>query len=148
MVEFLTAAVPLGLAQVFIVLGARLDTLLAASLTGVVAAGTFEGVWRIYQLGQYLAGALATASAPFIASALGANEPARALTLLRQTLLRLLGVGLAAGLALYLGRWPLAHLLAGSLVGGGGPRAHLPCGRDADCGDRYSGLLHIDHSGQ
>ncbi len=114
-VEFLMAAAPLGLAQVFIVLGARLDTLLAASLSGVVAAGTFEGVWRIYQLGQYLAGALATASAPFIASALGANDPARALTLLRQTLLRLLGVGLAAGLALYLGRWPLAHLLAGSL---------------------------------
>jgi O-antigen/teichoic acid export membrane protein len=114
--EFLKAAVPLGLAQVFVVLGARFNTLIAASLTGVVAAGTFEGVWRIYQLGQYAAGALATAAAPFIASALGANQAERALALLRQLLLRLLAVGVLAGLALYLGRWPLAHVFAGSLA--------------------------------
>lgn len=119
--EFLTAATPLGLAQVFVVLGARFDTLLAASVTGLVAAGTFEGVWRIYQLGQYGAGALATATAPFIANALGAGELPQALALLRRLLWRLLGVGLLAGAVLYLARWPLAHLLAGSLAA---PVAH------------------------
>jgi O-antigen/teichoic acid export membrane protein len=119
--EFLRAATPLGIAQVFVVLGARVDTLLLASLTGVVAAGTFEGDWRIYQLGQYAAGALATAAAPFIASALGAGEVSRALSTLRVLMLRLLGVGLAAGAVIYLARWPLAHVLAGSLAA---PVAH------------------------
>jgi O-antigen/teichoic acid export membrane protein len=111
----LRAAMPLGLTQAFVVLCTRVDTLLAASLTGLVAAGTFEGDWRIYQLGQYAAGALATAAAPFIASRLGANQVPQALALLRRLLLRLLGVGLVGGALLYFARWPLAHLLAGSL---------------------------------
>ena len=119
--DFLRAATPLGVAQIFVVLGARFDTLLAASVTGLVAAGTFEGAWRIYQLGQYAAGALATAAAPFIANALGAGELPQAFTLLRRLLLRLLAVGLLAGAVLYLARWPLAHLLAGSLAA---PVAH------------------------
>ena len=119
--EFLRAATPLGVAQIFVALGTRFDTLLAAALTGLVAAGTFEGAWRIYQLGQYAAGALATAAAPFIARALGAGELSKAFTLLRRLLLRLLGVGLSAGAVLYLVRWPLAHLLAGSLAA---PVAH------------------------
>lgn len=118
---FLRAATPLGVAQIFVVLGARFDTLLAASLTGLVAAGTFEGAWRIYQLGQYAAGALATAAAPFIANALGARELPQAFALLRRLLLRLSGVGLVAGALLYVARWPLAHLLAGSLAA---PVAH------------------------
>jgi O-antigen/teichoic acid export membrane protein len=112
---FLRAATPLGLTQAFVVLCTRFDTLLAASLTGLVAAGTFEGDWRIYQLGQYAAGALATAAAPFIANRLGANQLTQAFALLGRLLLRLLGVGLAAGALLYFARWPLAHLLAGSL---------------------------------
>jgi O-antigen/teichoic acid export membrane protein len=114
--ELVKAATPLGIAQIFVVLGARFDTLLAASLTGLVAAGTFEGAWRTYQLGQYAVGALATAAAPFIANALGAGELAQAFALLRSLLLRLLGVGLVAGAVLYVARWPLAHLLAGSLA--------------------------------
>lgn len=114
--DFLRAATPLGIAQIFVVLGARFDTLLAASVTGLVAAGTFEGAWRIYQLGQYAAGALATAAAPFIANALGAGELPQAFALLRRLLLRLLAGGFLAGAVLYLARWPLAHLLTGSLA--------------------------------
>lgn len=117
----LRAAGPLGIAQVFVVLGARVDTLIAASLNGVVAAGTFEGDWRLYQLGQYAAGALATAAAPFLASALGAGAVTDALALLRRLVVRLAGVGLAAGVVLYLARWPLAHVLTGSLAS---PVAH------------------------
>lgn len=112
----LRAAAPLGVAQVFIVLGARFDTLLAASLTGLLAAGTFEGAWRVYQLGQYAAGALATAAAPFIATSIGSGDGSRTYALLRQLLLRLLAVGLLAGATLYLARRPLSHALAGSLA--------------------------------
>ena len=114
--EFVRAATPLGLAQIFVVLGARVDTLLVASITGVIAAGTFEGDWRIYQLGQYAAGALATAAAPFIASAIGAGRIPRALAMLRLLMVRLLAVGLVAGAMIYLARWPLAHALSGSLA--------------------------------
>lgn len=113
---FVRAAVPLGLAQILVVLSARIDTLLMASVNGVVAAGTFEGDWRIYQLGQYAAGALATAAAPFVASALGTHDLPCAIALVRRLLLRLLGVGMGAGALLYFARWPLASLLAGSLA--------------------------------
>jgi O-antigen/teichoic acid export membrane protein len=109
------ASIPLGLSQVFIVLGTRFDTLLAGALSGLIAAGTFEGVWRTYQLGQYAVGALATAAAPFIADKLGAGELDEALRLLGQLLRRLLLVGIAAGAVLYIARGPLADVLAGSL---------------------------------
>jgi O-antigen/teichoic acid export membrane protein len=114
--DFLRAAAPLGMVQVFVSLATRFDSLLAASIPGVIAAGTFEGAWRIYQLGQYAAGALATAAAPFIAHAFGAGETTRALVLLRRLLLRLLATGVLAGAVIYLARMPLAHLLAGSLA--------------------------------
>jgi O-antigen/teichoic acid export membrane protein len=121
---FARASVPLGLSQVFIVLGTRFDTLLAAALSGLLAAGTFEGDWRTYQLGQYAVGALATAAAPFVADKLGAGEIDEALHLLGQLMRRLLVVGLAVGAVLYLARDPIAHALAGSLarpVAGGLP---------------------------
>lgn len=114
---FARAAVPIGLAQVFIVLGSRVDTLLAGAISGLVAAGTFEGAWRTYQLAQYAVGALATAAAPFVADALGSGQPEAAVRLMRQLLGRLLFVGIVAGVVLYVARRPIADVLAGSLAG-------------------------------
>jgi O-antigen/teichoic acid export membrane protein len=118
---FARASAPLGVSQVFIALATRVDTLLAGALAGLVAGGTFEGCWRVYQLSQYLAGGIASAAAPFIASALGAGRAVDALRLLRRLALELLGIGLLGGAVLYLLRTPIAALLAGNL---GRPVAH------------------------
>jgi O-antigen/teichoic acid export membrane protein len=113
---FVRASFPLGLSQVFIALGTRADTLLAGALSGLLAAGTFEGAWRIYQLGQYAVGGVASAAAPFIADAVGAGRNKDGLRLLRQLFTALLVLGTAGGAALYLGRIPIANVLAGSLA--------------------------------
>jgi O-antigen/teichoic acid export membrane protein len=112
---FVRAGVPLGLSQVFISLATRADTLLAGLVSGLVAGATFEGCWRIYQLSQYVAGGVASAAAPFIADALGGGRPYDALRILRAMSLRLLMLGIAGGGILYLGRTPIADLLAGTL---------------------------------
>jgi O-antigen/teichoic acid export membrane protein len=114
---FARASAPLGLSQIFIVLSTRADTLLAGALAGLIAAGTFEGTWRVYQLSQYAAGGIATAAAPFVADALGAGRHKVGLRLLRILWLRLLAIGLIGGAVLYLARRPLAHVLTGSLAG-------------------------------
>ncbi|HWF56164.1 MAG TPA: MATE family efflux transporter [Solirubrobacteraceae bacterium] len=113
---FARASLPLGLTQIFVVLGARIDTLLAGGISGLVAAGTFEGSWRVYQLSQYAAGALATATAPFIANALGAHRHDRALTIVQRLATRLLLVGVVAAVLLGVARVPIAHVLTGSLA--------------------------------
>lgn len=114
--SFARASLPLGLTQVFVVLGARIDTLLAGAISGLVAAGTFEGSWRVYQLSQYAAGALATATAPFVADALGAHRQDRALAILRRLATRLLLVGIVAAVLLAVARVPIADVLTGSLA--------------------------------
>jgi len=112
---FVRAALPLGLAQVFISIATRADTLMAGLVSGLVAGATFEGCWRIYQLSQYVAGGVASAAAPFIADALGAGRPADALKILRTLSLRLLAIGVAGGATIYFARTPIAELLAGTL---------------------------------
>lgn len=52
--EYARAALPLGLSQLAVAVGTRFDKILAGALSGLIAAGTFEGAWRIYQLGQYV----------------------------------------------------------------------------------------------
>jgi O-antigen/teichoic acid export membrane protein len=118
---FARASAPLGLSQVFIVLSTRADTLLAGALSGLIAAGTFEGTWRLYQLSQYVAGGVASAAAPFVADALGADRLRTGLRLLRTLCLRLLAIGVAGGAVLYLARDPISRVLTGSLAG---PVAH------------------------
>jgi len=112
---FARASLPLGVSQVFIALATRADTLLAGLVSGLVAAGTFEGCWRVYQLSQYLAGGLASAAAPFIADRLGAARVPDGLRILRRLVLRLLALGLAGGVVLYLLRTPIADVFAGAL---------------------------------
>lgn len=112
---FVRAGLPLGLAQVFISLATRADTLLAGLVSGLVAGAAFEGCWRIYQLSQYVAGGVASAAAPFIADALGDRRADDALRILRTLSLRLLTTGIAGGAILYLGRKPIAELVAGTL---------------------------------
>lgn len=114
---FARASAPLGLSQVFIVIGGRADTLLAGGLVGLIAAGTFEGTWRVYQLSQYVAGGIASAAAPFVADALGAGHLDTGLRLLRSLCTRLLAIGIAGSAVLYLARDPISHVLTGSLSG-------------------------------
>jgi O-antigen/teichoic acid export membrane protein len=115
--SFVRASVPLGLSQVFIALGTRADTLLAGAVSGLLAASTFEGSWRTYQLGQYAAGAVATASAPFVADALGAGRHAEAVRLLRRLIGGLFLIGIAVSAVLYIARNPIARVLTGTLAG-------------------------------
>lgn len=112
---FARASLPLGISQVFIALATRADTLIAGVVSGLLAAGTFEGCWRIYQLSLYVVGGMASAAAPFIADALGATRTRDAGAVIRRLSFRLLGLGLLGGALLYLLRVPLADLLAGSL---------------------------------
>ena len=112
------------MSQLFNAISTRADTLIAGLVSGLVAAGTFEGAWRVYQLGQYLAGGVASALAPFIAHRLGAARATEALGLVKRLALLLAGLGLAAGVALYVLRTPLADLLAGAR--GGCRRAITP----------------------
>jgi O-antigen/teichoic acid export membrane protein len=113
--RFVRASVPLGISQVFIALATRADTLLAGAVAGLVAAGTFEGSWRIYQLTQYVAGGISSAAAPFIADAIGAGRTADALVLLRRLIVIIGGLGVVAAVGLYLLRSPIASLFVGSL---------------------------------
>jgi O-antigen/teichoic acid export membrane protein len=113
---FVRATLPLGVSQLFVVLATRVDTILAGALSGLVAAATFEGAWRIYQIGQYAIGGIATAAAPFIADALGSGRAAELIGMIRRLMVRLVAGGVVVGAAMYLGRSPLAHLLAGSLA--------------------------------
>lgn len=112
---FIRASVPLGVSQVFIALGTRVDTLLAGAVSGLLAAGTFEGSWRVYQLSQYVAGGVASAAAPFIADAIGSDRARECLHMLRVLLLELAGLGLVGGAILVLLRAPLADLVVGAL---------------------------------
>jgi O-antigen/teichoic acid export membrane protein len=108
---FVHAIVPLGLAQLLVVGSARLNTLLLGSFSTVAAAAAFESGWRLYQLGQYVGGVLATASAPFVASAIGRGRPGEA----RRLVVRLLALASVAGVlvatALLVLRGPLAHAI-------------------------------------
>jgi O-antigen/teichoic acid export membrane protein len=113
--EYVRASVPLGFSQVLIALGTRADTLLAGLVAGLFAGGTFEGSWRVYQLGQYAAGGVASAAAPFIADALGAGRSGDGMRMLRRLLLELLALGIVAGAFVYELRTPISVLLAGGL---------------------------------
>jgi O-antigen/teichoic acid export membrane protein len=115
--RFIRATIPLGISQLLLVLGTRVDTVLAGAFSGLLAAATFEGAWRIYQIGQYAVGGFATATAPFIADALGAGRHEDLLHLSRRMLVRLLLGGFLVGGVLYVGRDLIAGLLAGSLAG-------------------------------
>ena len=72
--EIVATAFPLGLSQLLIVASGRLNTVVVSALATVSVAAAFEGAWRLYQLGQYVAGGLATAVAPFVGHALGARR--------------------------------------------------------------------------
>ena len=113
--SFVSASVPLGVSQILIAAATRADTLLAGSISGLIAAGTFEGCWRVYQLSQYLAGGVASAAAPFIADRLGAGRPQDAAALLGRLVLRIASAGVVLAAGLYLLRSPIADLLTGSL---------------------------------
>jgi Na+-driven multidrug efflux pump len=97
--RFARASLPLGLSQV------------------LIAAGTFEGVWRVYQLSQYAAGGVASAAAPFIADALGSGSRDEVVRLLRKLSRQLLWIGIGGGVVLWFGREPIARILTGSLAG-------------------------------
>ena len=97
------AALPLGISQILIVAGGRLNTVVASGLTTVSVGAAFEGAWRLYQLGLYVAGGFATAVAPFLGDALGARRRGVARPLLR-------AVAVTAALG---GLWMLILLVSG-----------------------------------
>ena len=119
--EYVRAAVPLGLSQMFVAIGTRFDTILAGAISGLIAAGTFEGTWRIYQLSQYAVGAIATASAPFLSDAFARAPHHEVVHLARRLGITLLGLGAGIAAVLYLFRHLIARVLAGSLAA---PVAH------------------------
>jgi O-antigen/teichoic acid export membrane protein len=113
--DIIRAALPIGLSQLFVVLGGRANTVILSSTVSTTAAAAFETAWRLFQTGQYFAGAVATGIAPFLGDALGRQRR----TELDRLLLRALVIVSCAGL-LFCGlllavRQPLAHLLVGEL---------------------------------
>ncbi len=103
----LAACLPLGLSAVLVVASARLDTLVLGGASTVREAAAFEAAWRLYQLGQYAGGVLATAGAPFMARAIAGGEERAARRLVVQLLAVAAGLGVLAAIALALLREPL-----------------------------------------
>jgi O-antigen/teichoic acid export membrane protein len=109
--DLLAISVPLGVAQLFVLAGGRVNTVILGSYLSLAAATTFESTWRLYQLSLYVAGGLATSVAPFIGDALGsANVVAlRRLLMRRVALLAFAGTGFAVVIIAL--RAPLSRLL-------------------------------------
>lgn len=124
-VPFLRAAAPLGVSNLMIVGGTRVNTIVLAASASLTAAAVFESAWRLFQLGQYLIGGAATAVAPFIASALARGERLE----VRRLIVRWAGALLAAaclfGGALLALRGPVCDAAFGGL-GGAVSRALIP----------------------
>jgi O-antigen/teichoic acid export membrane protein len=109
----LRVAAPLGASNVCILASARINTIVLASAASVSSAAAFESAWRVFQAGQYVLGAAASAVAPFVAAGLS-DDPGRLLhrRLRRTTWTMVLGGGLL-GAAVVVLRHPLADLVAG-----------------------------------
>jgi O-antigen/teichoic acid export membrane protein len=122
---FLRSAAPLALAQLTFVAGGRINTLILSAVGGVREGAVFEAAWRLFQLGQYAAGALATGVAPFLADAMGAERWGDVRRMLRVVGAASLGGGLITALGLLALRRQLGDLFAGSL-GDSVSRALLP----------------------
>jgi O-antigen/teichoic acid export membrane protein len=123
---FLRAALPLGASQVMVVGAARANTVMVSVIASVGAAAAFEGAWRLYQLGQYVAGGLATAVAPLIAHALGSREDDLARREIRRAAAVVAGLGLSAMVALLVLDDPASRLLFGADFGPRVARALTP----------------------
>jgi O-antigen/teichoic acid export membrane protein len=111
------ASVPLGVSQLFVIAGGRIDTILLGALSTLFAAAAFEGVWRVHQVGQYLAGGLATTLAPFLATMVGESNFDELRTLVRRAIIVTGLAGLVWGASLYLFRDLLGDLLMPELAG-------------------------------
>jgi O-antigen/teichoic acid export membrane protein len=109
--DLLAVSVPLGIAQVFIVAGGRLNTVVLGSYLSLAAAAAFESTWRLYQLSLYVAGGLATSIAPFIGDAFGSTDAARLRKLLVGRAVLLAVTGSAGAVVLLVVRAPLCDLL-------------------------------------
>jgi O-antigen/teichoic acid export membrane protein len=110
------AALPIGVSQLFVILTGRVNTIILGSVASTAAAAAFETSWRLFQTGQYFAGAVATGIAPFLGNALGAGRGAD----LNRLLMRSMGIVTCAGVlfsgALLAIRRPVADILAEGLA--------------------------------
>ncbi|MDX6651926.1 MAG: hypothetical protein QOJ38_707 [Solirubrobacterales bacterium] len=113
----LRVALPLGLSQFFVLAGGRLNTVILSAILSLRAATVFEASWRLFQLGQYVAGGISTAAAPLIGDALGAERHVELHRLLARLGGVAAGLGLGAAAVLLLARRPLCEALFGSLGG-------------------------------
>lgn len=111
----LEAALPLGVAQILIAATGRLNTVAVSVLTGLSAAAAFESTWRLFQLGQYIAGGVATALAPFVGVAFGGGSSSEFLGLVRRGMATLAACGFLWAAGLVMLRYPLARLFGGEL---------------------------------
>lgn len=111
-------SLPLGLSQVFVVLGGRADTVILGTAVSAAAAAAFETAWRFFQIGQYFAGAVSTGVAPFLGDALGRHRRDELDRLLLRALAIVTVAGfLFSGLTLVLRR-PITELLVGDVAAG------------------------------
>lgn len=104
-------ALPLGLAQLFVVAGGRLNTLVLGSVASLQAAAAFEAAWRVYQLSLYSIGALASGAAPLLGGASRPGFEPELYSLLRRLALAAATLGTVAGVVLLLGGEFLGELL-------------------------------------
>lgn len=114
--SIIRAALPIGLSQLFIILSGRANTLVLATIVSTAAAAAFETAWRLFQTGQYFAGAIATGIAPFVGNALGGGRGAELRRLLIRSMAIATGAGLAFSALLLTIRRPVADVLVGDLA--------------------------------
>ena len=109
----LRAGAPLGLSNLFILAGARANTLVLGGIASISSAAVFESAWRVFQAGQYVLGAAATAVGPFVAAALSEGRRSALHARLRRTASVVTCGGAAIAAAIVLLRHPLADAVSG-----------------------------------
>ena len=110
----LRTAGPLGASNLFILAGARVNTLVLGGIASISSAAVFESAWRVFQTAQYALGAGATAVAPFVAAALADGRGDMLRVRLRRTAVQVLVGGVGVGAAVALARHPIADLVSSS----------------------------------
>lgn len=109
-------ALPIGASQLLMIFGGRVNTIILGSAVSTTSAAAFETSWRLFQTGQYFAGAVATGIAPFVGNALGEGRASELNRLLVRAIAIVLFVGLLVSVLLIVIMRPLAEVLVGELA--------------------------------
>ena len=124
--SFWRATAPLGAGQLSLVLGTRLNTFVLGAGTSLRAAAAYESAWRLFQIGQYILGAVTSGLSPVLAQARGAGRVDDVRRLMRVTLASIVVAAVILGAALMAGRHVISDALFSPALAGQVASALMP----------------------